>query len=96
LLTFIPSFIPSIGYTNFSDELIDNLWHISMSALGLALLLGTTIMRSMCSSLLEVFGPDYIRPACATVLSATAVILCRAVCNALIPVMTVVGIQIGR
>lgn len=88
--------LPSIGYTNFSDDPIDNLRHILMPALGLALPLGATIMRFMRSSLLEVFGTDYIRTARAKGLSATAATLRHAVRNALIPVITVAGIQIGR
>ena len=67
-----------------------------MPALGLALPLGATIMRFMRSSLLEVFGTDYIRTARAKGLSATAATLRHAVRNALIPVITVAGIQIGR
>lgn len=49
------------------------------------------LARLMRSSLLEVMGQDYIRTARAKGLSETKVILCHAMRNALIPVITVLG-----
>ncbi len=64
-----------------------------------AITLGTALMamlsRMTRASLLEVMGEDYIRTARAKGLSATAVVLKHGFRNALIPVITVVGLQFG-
>jgi peptide/nickel transport system permease protein len=88
--------LPSIGFVNFTDNPLENIRHIIMPALGLALPLGATIMRFMRSSLLEVLGSDFLRTARAKGLSVSRATLKHAVRNALIPVITVAGIQIGR
>jgi ABC-type dipeptide/oligopeptide/nickel transport system permease component len=51
--------------------------------------------RMVRSSMLEVLGQDYIRTARAKGLQRQAVILRHALTNALIPVITVVGAQLG-
>jgi peptide/nickel transport system permease protein len=64
-----------------------------------AFMLGTHLMAMLArmtrSSLLEVLGEDYVRTARAKGLSATAVVLRHALRNALVPVITVAGIQFG-
>jgi peptide/nickel transport system permease protein len=62
-------------------------------------MLGTHLMAMLArmtrSSLLEVLGEDYVRTARAKGLSSTAVVLRHALRNALVPVITVAGIQFG-
>jgi ABC-type dipeptide/oligopeptide/nickel transport system permease component len=53
------------------------------------------IARVTRSSMLEVLGMDYIRTAHAKGLAARAVVLRHAVKNALIPVITVIGLEFG-
>jgi ABC-type dipeptide/oligopeptide/nickel transport system permease component len=64
-----------------------------------AFMLGTHLMAMLArmtrSSLLEVLGEDYIRTARAKGLSSTAVVLRHALRNALVPVITVAGLQFG-
>jgi peptide/nickel transport system permease protein len=64
-----------------------------------AFMLGTHLMAMLArmtrSSLLEVLGEDYVRTARAKGLSSTAVVLRHALRNALVPVITVAGIQFG-
>lgn len=88
--------LPSIGYVPLHESVAGNLRHLILPALGLALPLGATIMRFMRSSLLEVFGQDYIRTARAKGLTQMKTVMKHAVRNALIPVITVIGIQVGR
>ena len=52
-------------------------------------------MRQVRSSLLDVFSQDYIRTARAKGLSEGAIIVGHALKNGLIPVVTVVGLQVG-
>jgi ABC-type dipeptide/oligopeptide/nickel transport system permease component len=64
-----------------------------------AIMLGTHLMAMLArmtrSSLLEVLGEDYVRTAQAKGLSSSAVVLGHALRNALVPVITVAGIQFG-
>lgn len=64
-----------------------------------AIMLGTHLMAMLArmtrSSLLEVLGEDYVRTARAKGLSSTRVILRHGLRNALVPVITVAGIQFG-
>ena len=61
----------------------------------LGLVASGTIARLMRSTTLEVLGADYIRTARAKGLPERMVILRHALRNALIPVITVVGLQLG-
>lgn len=54
-----------------------------------------TIARFARSSVLETLGDDYVRTARAKGLSATQVIIRHAIRNALIPVVTIIGLQFG-
>jgi peptide/nickel transport system permease protein len=64
-----------------------------------SIMLGTQLMAMLArmtrSSLLEVLGEDYIRTARAKGLSSTVVVFRHALRNALVPVITVAGIQFG-
>ena len=53
------------------------------------------LTRMTRTALLEVLGEDYIRTARAKGLGAWAVVIVHALSNALIPVVTVIGLQIG-
>src|SRR5699024_11705287 len=55
----------------------------------------SSIMRMMRSSLLEELGKEYLTVARAKGVGEKAIVLRHAVRNALVPVITVVGIQIG-
>jgi ABC-type dipeptide/oligopeptide/nickel transport system permease component len=64
-----------------------------------AIMLGTHLMAMLArmtrSSLLEVMGEDYVRTARAKGLSSAAVVWKHGLRNALVPVITVAGIQFG-
>ena len=72
-------------------DFLDALHHI--------ILLGTiplaVIVRMTRSAMLEVLGEDYIRTARAKGLSRARVILIHALRNAMLPVVTVIGLQVG-
>jgi len=75
---------------------IGGMRHLVLPALTLALLLIGVLTRLVRSGLLEVIGEDYVRSAYAKGLSRRAVIARHAVPNVLIPVVTVVGLQLGN
>jgi peptide/nickel transport system permease protein len=72
-----------------------NLQQMLLPTLSLSLALVASTMRMTRSSMLEVLDQDYIRTARAKGQAERVVILGHALKNALIPVITVIGIQIG-
>jgi len=75
--------------------LVDSLRHIILPAVTLGVFSTAVISRLVRSSMLEVLGLDYIRTARAKGLAAPAVLVRHALRNALIPVVTVMGLQVG-
>lgn len=71
------------------------LHHLVLPAVALGTIPMAVIARQTRSAMLEVLGEDYIRTARAKGLSARRVIGMHALRNALIPVITVIGLQIG-
>jgi peptide/nickel transport system permease protein len=73
----------------------DALRHIVLPAVALATIPLAVIARMMRASMLEILSRDYIRTADAKGLSRAAVVLRHGLRNALLPVLTVVGLQVG-
>ena len=70
--------------------------HFILPAITLAVRPCALISRMMRASMLEVIHQDYVRTARAKGLSSFAVISRHALRNALLPVLTVIGVQVGR
>ncbi len=87
--------LPPTGYVSPGEDLVGNLQHMLLPALSLGLVLAAASTRIVRSSLLEVLGRHYIRTARAKGLLEHAVVLRHALRNALIPVVTVIGLQFG-
>jgi peptide/nickel transport system permease protein len=88
--------LPPSGFVPLSAGLGANLRSILMPAISLGLALNAVTMRQARASLLEVLQEEYITVARAKGLSEGAVIRVHALKNAMIPVITVIGLQIGR
>ncbi|EYU14759.1 MULTISPECIES: dipeptide ABC transporter permease DppB [Photorhabdus] len=73
----------------------DAVMHIILPAVVLGTIPLAVIVRMTRSSMLEVLGEDYIRTARAKGLSRMRVIVVHALRNALLPVVTVIGLQVG-
>ncbi len=69
--------------------------HLILPAVALATIPLAIIARVTRSSLLEVLGLDYVRTARAKGLGERAVVLRHATRNALLPVVTIIGLQLG-
>jgi peptide/nickel transport system permease protein len=69
--------------------------HLILPAIALATIPMAIIARITRSSLLEVLGLDYVRTARAKGLDERSVVLRHATRNALLPVVTVIGLQLG-
>jgi dipeptide transport system permease protein len=77
------------------DAFISALSHILLPAIVLGTVPLAVIARMTRSAMLEVLGEDYIRTARAKGLPAYRVIWVHALRNALVPIVTVIGLQIG-
>lgn len=86
---------PPLRYTSFIDDPFLNLQQFFLPALCVAAYSAAAMTRLTRSSLLEVLQHDYIRTAKAKGLGSNAVIWVHAMRNALIPVITVMGIQVA-
>lgn len=73
----------------------DSLAHIVLPAISLGLASAAIVARMVRSSMLEVVGQDYVRTARAKGLSETTLMLRHALPNALIPTITVIGLEFG-
>jgi peptide/nickel transport system permease protein len=83
-------------YVSPFEDLIENLKQMLLPSLALALGLTAVVMRMTRSSLLEVLSQDFIRTARAKGVRERWVLYRHALRNALLPIVTVVGIQTGH
>ena len=87
--------LPTNGFVPLSEGLWPNLRSLILPSISLGALLAAAVMRMTRSALLEELGREYLTVARAKGLAGRAVVLGHAFRNALIPVVTVVGIQTG-
>jgi len=87
--------LPSGGFIPWSESIWQAVRHLLMPSVALGLVLAATIVRMERSSVLEVLAEDYMRTARAKGLAEAHVIYRHALANALIPTVTIVGLQVG-
>jgi len=87
--------LPPAGFVPFLEDPLESMRRMVLPALSLGLILAAATTRIMRSAMLEVLERDYVRTARAKGLSERRVTLTHALRNALIPVVTVVGLQFG-
>jgi peptide/nickel transport system permease protein len=87
--------LPPSGYVEPWVDPIGNIRMMIMPATVLGTALAALVMRLLRSSMLEVLGTEFVRTAHAKGLSERIVLLRHALKNALIPVVTVMGLQLG-
>ncbi|MET7438716.1 ABC transporter permease [Streptomyces sp. NPDC005496] len=87
--------LPPSGYVPFSDSPGANLEHMVLPALTIGLSMVAVTMRQTRAALLATFNEDYIRTAEATGLSRRRIVTVYALRNAIVPVVTVLALQIG-
>ncbi len=88
--------LPNAGdYVKLHEDPLRNLQQLFFPALTLGFAFGASVMRMTRSSLLEVLREDYVRTARSRGLPERSVILRHSLRNALIPVLTLIGIELG-
>lgn len=88
--------LPTQGYVPLASDLTDGLRHMVLPAVALGITSAALMMRQMRSAMLEVLSLDFIRTARAKGLARWSVVLGHALRNAMLPVTTVMGLEIGR
>ena len=87
--------LPASGYVPFFEDPVENLRRMVMPAFVLGTGLAAVLMRQMRSAMLEVLKQDFVRTARAKGARRWAVVVRHAMRNALLPVVTVLGLQLG-
>ena len=86
---------PVSGYGDPGASLLQRLHYLVLPATVLGVLNSALIIRFTRASMLDVLGEDYVRTARAKGLSETVVVLKHALRNALVPIVTVIGLTVA-
>jgi peptide/nickel transport system permease protein len=87
--------LPISGYVDPWEEPLAGLRSLVLPALTLGLALAAVVTRTLRSSMLEALSEDYVRTARAKGLDEGTIVRSHVLKNALIPVVTVLGLQLG-
>jgi peptide/nickel transport system permease protein len=87
--------LPASGFVPWWEDPLGNLARMVMPALVLGTGLAAVLMRQTRNAMIEVLSADYIRTARAKGLAQRGVVFRHAIRNALIPVVTILGLQMG-
>ena len=87
--------LPASGFIPFLENPAANLTRMLMPAFVLGTTLAAVLMRQTRNSMIEVMSADYIRTAYSKGLAGRVVVFRHAIRNGLIPVVTILGLQMG-
>ncbi|MEO1250261.1 MAG: ABC transporter permease, partial [Pseudomonadota bacterium] len=88
--------LPTMGeFVPFGVDPMANLGQMALPALTLGFSFAASVMRTTRASMLDVLSEDYVRTALAKGASRRSVFLSHALPNALIPILTLTGIEFG-
>jgi len=88
--------LPSSGFEPLQQGLLPNLQSMVLPSLALGMGLAAVLMRQLRSALIEVLQHEYVLVARAKGLQPSIVLRRHALKNALLPVVTIIGLQVGR
>jgi peptide/nickel transport system permease protein len=86
---------PTMGYVHPWENLRESLWKLTLPSITLGTFFAGLVARITRSSLLEVLDQDFIKAARARGVRQATLVYKHALRNALIPVVTVIGLQFG-
>jgi peptide/nickel transport system permease protein len=87
--------VPPLNYISPFDDPIGNLSQFILPSISISVFTMAIVMRMVRATMLEVLGQDYVRTARAKGVDRRTVVSKHALRNALIPVVTIVGFEIG-
>ncbi len=89
------NWVPPVEYAPPTRDPLGNLKQMVLPAIVLGTVVAAQVMRMTRSSLLEVLRHDYVRTARAKGLAERLIVSRHAFKNALVPIITVIGVQVG-
>ncbi|WKU06595.1 ABC transporter permease [Micromonospora sp. HUAS LYJ1] len=95
LFAGVLGWLPPSGYVALTDDPVGWAAHVALPAAAVGLVTASILTRFIRSSVLEVLAEDYVRTAEAKGLRRRVVVVRHVLRNALIPVVTVVGVQLA-
>ena len=95
LLSVVLEWIPPLTYADIWEDPRNNLTMMILPAISIGTVASANIVRMTRGAMLEVLRQDYVRTARAKGLREGAVVYSHALRNALIPIVTIAGLQIG-
>ena len=87
--------LPASGFVPLAEDPVGNLKRMLMPALVLGTALAAVLMRQTRNAMIEILSADYIRTARSKGLAGFTVVVRHALRNGLIPVVTILGLQMG-
>jgi len=87
--------LPATGYVPLSESITDGLRHLALPVLTVSLILIAHVSRMVRSEMIDVLHSDYVRAARLKGLSSAAILFRHALRNALMPVITIVALDVG-
>ena len=87
--------LPPSGYASFTQSPVESIRFMILPMIALGSTVAAVVMRQTRASMVEVLSNDYVRTAYSKGLGERSVVLRHALWNALIPVITVVGLTGG-
>jgi peptide/nickel transport system permease protein len=87
--------LPASGFVSLFQDPLGNVQRMLMPSAVLGTALAAVLMRQTRNSMIEVLSADYVRTAYSKGLATGAVVFRHAIRNGLIPVVTILGLQMG-
>ncbi|CDN58005.1 Binding-protein-dependent transporter inner membrane component family protein 63 (plasmid) [Neorhizobium galegae bv. officinalis bv. officinalis str. HAMBI 1141] len=88
--------LPASSYTDISRNALEHFRKLTLPALALGFGLAASIARMTRSSMLEILGRDFVRALRAKGMSERRIIWQHVLRNAAIPIVTIIGLQLGN
>uniref|UniRef100_UPI0031016EA9 ABC transporter permease n=1 Tax=Neorhizobium sp. EC2-8 TaxID=3129230 RepID=UPI0031016EA9 len=88
--------LPASGYTDISRNVLEHFRKLALPALSLGFGLAASIARMTRSSVLEILGRDFVRALRAKGMPGRRIIWQHVLRNASIPIVTIIGLQLGN
>ena len=95
LFAVILGWLPSGGYVDIGDDPIEHFKYMILPTLTLGFSAAGLLARLVRSTMLDVLNEDYVRTAYAKGLQERRVVVAHALRNAMIPVLTIIGIPLA-
>ncbi len=88
--------LPASGYVAISESFWQNLRHMILPSITLGMWMSASVMRMARASAIDVLAQPYIRTARSKGLKESTLLWRHVIKNAFIPVLTILGLQLGR